>query len=96
MSLATANTTIDVRALAPRERHTTIFAAFRNLDVGDALDLVNDHDPKGLYFQFQADLAGRFSWVYVQNGPDIWRVTIQKLAPSHGAGGCCGVCGGGA
>jgi uncharacterized protein (DUF2249 family) len=96
MTLATANTTIDVRVIPPRDRHTTIFRTFRDLDTGAALEIVNDHDPKPLYYQFQAELPGSFEWAYVENGPEVWRVTIRKLARAHGAGGCCGVCGGGA
>lgn len=92
MTHATASTTLDVRAIAPHDRHATIFAAFRALGLGDALEIVNDHDPKPLYYQFQADAPGNFSWVYRQNGPDVWRVNIHKLARSHSAGECCGVC----
>jgi uncharacterized protein (DUF2249 family) len=94
MTLATASTTIDVRELAPRERHATIFAAVNGLDVGATLELVNDHDPKPLYAQLQAQAPGSFSWAYTQSGPEVWRVTLQKLARSHGTGGCCGGCGG--
>ncbi len=96
MTPATVSTTIDVRALAPHERNPTLVAAFRALEFGDALEIVNDRDPKPLYYQFQAEAPGDFSWVYRQTGPRVWRVGIQKLARSHGAGQCCGVCGGGA
>jgi uncharacterized protein (DUF2249 family) len=94
MTVATANTTLDVRQLAPRERHAGIFAAFKRLAVGAALDIVNDHDPKPLYAQLQAEAPDSFSWAYAQNGPEVWRVTIQKLAPARRSGGCCGGCGG--
>lgn len=93
---AAASTVIDVREIAPRERHPRIFAAFRALSLGDALDIVNDHDPKPLYFQFQNEAPGNFSWEYLQNGPQVWRVQIKKLARAHGAGECCGHCGGAA
>jgi hypothetical protein len=41
-------TTIDVRTVVPRARHTVIFAKFQSLGVGDALELVNDHDLRTL------------------------------------------------
>ncbi len=94
MTLASTSTRIDVREIAPRERHATIFAAFKALGFGDALEVVSDHDPKPLYYQFQVEAPGNFSWVYAQNGPDVWCVSIQKLARAHSAGECCGVCGG--
>lgn len=96
MSLAAASATLDVRTLAPRDRHATIFAAFRDLAAGSAIEIVNDHDPKPLYDQFQAELPDSFAWAYVESGPEVWRVNIRKRARSHGDGGCCGVCGGGA
>jgi uncharacterized protein (DUF2249 family) len=94
MTTATVSTTLDVRTLAPFDRHATIVAAFRALDFGDALEIVNDSDPKPLYYQFQAEAPGDFSWIYAQAGPRVWRVGVQKLARTHGAGQCCGVCGG--
>ncbi|MCT9098338.1 DUF2249 domain-containing protein [Haloarchaeobius sp. HME9146] len=48
-------TTIDAREYAPRNRHEKIFEAFDALDSGEALTLVNDHDPQPLYYQLQAE-----------------------------------------
>ena len=92
---AEATNTVDVRNIAPRERHALIFSTFRALAAGEAMQLVNDHDPKPLYYQFQAETPGKFSWDYLEAGPDTWRVSITKLASSHAEGGCCGSCGGG-
>lgn len=70
--------TLDVRAIEPRHRHPLIFGIFERLPVGQALMLTNDHDPKPLYYQFQAESGGLFSWDYVQTGPDVWQVRIGK------------------
>jgi uncharacterized protein (DUF2249 family) len=86
--------TVDVRQIAPRDRHPLIFSTFRSLAKGNAMQLVNDHDPRPLYFQFQAELPGKFAWDYLEAGPDTWRVSITKLAGSHADGQCCGSCGG--
>ena len=91
---ATATATVDVRNIAPRERHPLIFSTFRSLAAGQAMELVNDHDPKPLHYQFQAEMPGRFQWDYLEAGPDTWRVSIGKLAPAHSDGTCCGSCGG--
>ena len=69
---------LDVRAMIPRERHSSIFAAFENLKSGEAFILVNDHDPKPLYYQFSAERAGTFRWTYLEKGPEVWRVEIAK------------------
>jgi uncharacterized protein (DUF2249 family) len=94
MTLTTYGTKVDVREIAPRDRHPLIFATFRSLGVNETMELVNDHDPKPLYYQFQAELPGQFSWDYLQSGPEVWRVSIAKLAQPHSDGRCCGSCGG--
>ena len=85
---------VDVRGIAPRERHPLIFSTFRNLAAGDVMELVNDHDPKPLYYQFQVEMPGKFSWDYLETGPQAWRVRITRLASTHADGQCCGICGG--
>lgn len=94
MTTTATSATVDVRRIAPRERHPLIFSTFRGLATGQAMELVNDHSPNPLYHQFQAEMPGRFSWDYLESGPDTWRVSITRLAPSHADGQCCGSCGG--
>ena len=71
-------TSLDVRTIAPMHRHTLIFETFESLQPGEAFALVNDHDPKPLYYQFQAERQGQFTWEYVEQGPAVWRVVIGK------------------
>lgn len=71
--------TIDVRTLAPMYRHQRIFETFESLKLGESFLLVNDHDPKPLYYQFQAERAGEFTWNYVEQGPEVWSVVIGKI-----------------
>ena len=69
---------LDVRTMIPRERHSSIFQAFERLKGGETFILVNDHDPKPLYYQFSAERAGTFTWTYLEEGPEVWRVEIGK------------------
>ncbi|MBI2561735.1 MAG: DUF2249 domain-containing protein [candidate division NC10 bacterium] len=71
---------VDVRAVPPRDRHPMIFQTFDGLRPGQAFELVNDHDPKPLYYQFQAERAGRFAWDYLEQGPEVWRVKIGRTS----------------
>ncbi len=73
---------LDVRRLPPPQRHPLIFRTFNALRPGEAFELVNDHDPKPLYYQFAAELPGQFTWEYVEQGPEVWRVRIGKPASS--------------
>ena len=72
-------TVIDVRQISPRLRHPLIFSTFENLAGGESFRLVNDHDPKPLFYQFNAEYPGIFEWTYEQQGPDIWQVRIDRV-----------------
>jgi uncharacterized protein (DUF2249 family) len=71
---------VDVRNLVPAQRHAKIFQLVNELAPGTSFVLVNDHDPKPLYYQLEAEYPGQFSWSYVESGPTVWRVEIGKLA----------------
>ena len=71
--------TLDVRQTPPARRHPLIFETFEALQPGEAFMLVNDHDPKPLYYQFKFEREGQFTWDYVEQGPDTWRVRIGRL-----------------
>jgi uncharacterized protein (DUF2249 family) len=72
------DTTLDVRSEPPARRHELIFDRFAALPAGSAFELVNDHDPKPLYYQLEAEQTGRFSWQYLEQGPEAWRVRIGR------------------
>lgn len=60
------------------QRHARIFERFDELEVGDALLLVNDHDPKRLRESFEREQPGSFGWQVQEAGPDEWRLLITK------------------
>ncbi len=70
---------LNVTTIAPRERHPLIFRMFDALPSGEAFVLVNDHDPKPLYYQLLHEREGLFRWEYLQEGPEQWRVWIYKI-----------------
>ncbi len=69
---------LDVRDMPPARRHESIFSAYRSLAPGTGFVLVNDHDPKPLRYQFEAEHAGQFTWDYLEAGPQTWRVRIGR------------------
>ena len=71
-------TTVDVREITPRDRHPLIFDTFDSLMPGQTMRLVNDHDPKPLYYQLMAERAGQAGWEYLEEGPEVWQVRITK------------------
>lgn len=70
---------LDVRTLIPRERHPPIFETFDALAPGDAFEVINDHDPKPLFYQFQAERSGQLEWEYLEQGPEVWRVKVGRV-----------------
>jgi len=99
-----SNTTpvIDVRTIAPYERHARIFGRLDALGAGEALQIVNDHDPVPLHMQLENRAPGQFQWAYLQSGPQLWQIEITRNgAPASTAqaeaedsccsgGACCG------
>lgn len=69
---------LNVINIIPRERHPLIFETFDKLKKGESFILVNDHDPKPLYYQFLHEREGLFSWEYLAQGPETWKVKITK------------------
>jgi uncharacterized protein (DUF2249 family) len=62
----------------PRERHPVIFRLFDSLKPGEVMELTNDHDPRPLHYQFMMERPDQFTWEYLEEGPEIWRVAIGK------------------
>jgi len=69
---------LDIRPVSPREKHPVIFARFDSLAPGETFQLINDHDPMPLYYQFNAERTDKFGWEYIERGPEVWRVNISK------------------
>jgi len=86
-SAAGGDAVLDVRALAPAQRHEKIFATYGALGPGTAFVLVNDHDPKPLRYQFEAEHEGRFTWEVLEAGPTVWRVRIGRPADATSGAG---------
>lgn len=69
---------LDVRMMPPARRHSSIFETYDGLQPGGSFVLINDHDPKPLYYQFTYEKPGAFTWNYEEQGPLVWRVRIGK------------------
>jgi len=68
----------DVRPHPPALRHDMVFEAFDALNTGEAFIFINDHDPKPLYFQLEAESKVPFTWEYLAKGPTEWKVRVAK------------------
>jgi uncharacterized protein (DUF2249 family) len=78
-SIPTGDLIVDVRTIIPRDRHPLIFGAFDNLAPGRSMVLINDHEPRPLYYQFLHERSDQFEWAYLQEGPEEWQARITRL-----------------
>jgi len=71
--------TLDLRHLPPHERHAKIFQTWNLLESGETMKIINDHDPKPLRYQFEAEQDGKFQWEYEKEGPVDWIVNVKRI-----------------
>lgn len=69
---------VDARLYEPKDKHPTIFNTFEALTSGESMELINDHDPRPLHYQFIIERPDTFEWEYLEEGPEVWRVSITK------------------
>ncbi|MGH9620632.1 MAG: DUF2249 domain-containing protein, partial [Bryobacteraceae bacterium] len=48
--------------------------------LGDHMVLLNDHDPKPLHMQFDKLRPGEAEWSYLEQGPEVFRIRISRVA----------------
>ncbi len=69
----------DIRPYPPTERHEMFYKAFADIQPGEAFEFINDHDPKPLYYQMEAESKEPFRWEYLEKGPEVWKVRVIKV-----------------
>jgi regulator of cell morphogenesis and NO signaling len=75
---------LNVTLLEPKLKHPTIFRYYDALQPGEAFYILNDHDPKPLYYQLIAERGNVFTWNYEEQGPIWWKVLIKKNHADEG------------
>jgi uncharacterized protein (DUF2249 family) len=72
---------LDVRAIQPKHRFDRIMGAYEALRPGDSLELTVDHDPKCMYYTLRATRGeDSFGFEYLEDGPFVWRVRVDRKA----------------
>lgn len=69
---------LNVTLIEPRLKHPTIFEHFDALEEGEGFAILNDHDPKPVYYQLLGERGDIFIWEYLEQGPEWWKVGIKK------------------
>lgn len=82
--ITTEENILDVTLLEPKQKHPAIFKRFDQLEEGGTLTILNDHDPKPLYYQLLGERGNIFTWNYLEEGPEWWKVNISKRRTTLG------------
>lgn len=71
---------LDLREMPPPERHPNIHDRFAALDPGESLVIVNDHDPKPLFYELSAEVPefDAENYTVEQVGPTEFHATLPK------------------
>ena len=57
---------------------------------GKSVLITSDHDPRPLHYQLETNFPGQFGWDYLEQGPEVWRVEIDRLEDHGGCDCSCG------
>jgi len=78
---------LDVREIPPNERHDRIHDAFADVDPGESLTIVNDHDPKPLFYELSAEVPAFDDEGYAveREGPERFVAELPKVATDGSA-----------
>lgn len=71
---------VDARLIPPTVRHGAILGALSVVQPGDSLIVAAPHDPFPLLAQIDEREGDNVRYSYVQRGPDVWRVLLERVA----------------
>lgn len=75
-------TTMDLRQMAAHERRPRVFEQFDLMQAGDVLFLTHTHHSTPLLYLLLAEAPLGFTWDYLEQGPECWRIRICKQSLS--------------
>ena len=77
---AAPGTSLDVRPVEPKHRFDRIMSTYDSLAAGSTMELIVDHDPVCMYYTLKMTRgADTFSFEYLEEGPEVWRVNVTPL-----------------
>lgn len=74
---------IDTRGFETNTINNTVINAFDSLPVGEKMVIINDTDPSHVFKHLEEKRMGKFEWEYIEEGPDVWKVSLAKKYLSY-------------
>lgn len=69
---------LDTRGYEANDVNSVVLRTFSSLPVGEKIVLINDSDPIHAFKQLEETQFGKFEWEYIEEGPDVWKVSLAK------------------
>ncbi|CAK7084720.1 DUF2249 domain-containing protein [Tissierella carlieri] len=69
---------IDTCGYEINDINDVVLRTFDSLPVGEKMVLINDTDPSHVFNQLEEKRFGKFEWEYIEEGPDVWKVSLAK------------------
>jgi uncharacterized protein (DUF2249 family) len=69
---------LDARQVPHNIRHATVFGALDAVRAGAGLELIAPHDPLPLLAQVEERDPGAFEITYLERGPEVWRIALDR------------------
>ena len=70
---------LDVREINKQFRKKTILGLFDKLRDDESIELISDHSLAPLNKLFDREKGGFFEWHDLENGPELWRISLRKI-----------------
>ncbi|MGA7356591.1 MAG: DUF2249 domain-containing protein, partial [Candidatus Cybelea sp.] len=80
----TAAVTLDARSLAPATKTQQIVEAFDKLQIGSAVEINEETDPRALRNEMTQLRPGRFSWDARNLGGNRWTIRLERIDENAG------------
>src|SRR5579862_3964964 len=80
-----AAATLDARSLSPAKRTEQIVESFDKLQIGGAVEINEETDPRALRNEMTQLRPGRFSWDARNLGGNRWTIRLERI-DEHASG----------
>lgn len=70
---------VDVREIPREFRHARVIGQVTSLVPGESLVIAAPHAPTPLLNQIEREVTGEFSFEYLLEGPNVWRVAVNRV-----------------
>lgn len=70
---------VDVREIPHEFRHARVIGQVTSLVPGESLVIAAPHAPMPLLNQIEREVTGDFTFEYLLEGPQVWRVQVNRV-----------------